>query len=97
MPMDEDEIRKVITDEVQAKVGEVVSLLFSDKVPCMDIVGTDTCIERLSKGGARPGKRVPWHAYDDEKMCASCAAYWHAQSAQNRLARARRNGSFHGL
>lgn len=75
--------------EVAKRLSEVTAILF--KMPCTDLELhgqiENSCIQRederpLTKKERDEGwTRRPFSTFDPDRMCLSCAAYWHAEMA----------------
>lgn len=83
MRLCDQHLRQAIFDLITSKpsmaLDVLVDWLGSAAVPCSNR-GT-SCIQRQTRDPNRAG----WNDLDPDKMCASCAAYWHMGCARNAL------------
>ncbi len=77
------------TKAARVDARTLASVLF--KGPCSDVVNDKRCFDReehrpLTRAEKDKGwARRPFSAYDPDKMCRGCAAYFHAECAALRL------------
>lgn len=77
-----------VYERIETKLNDLQSELNNKEIPCERVKDGETCIRRAEQKPPKNGKLAFYYATDckeAQKLCNTCAAYWHVAVARNAL------------